>query len=335
MFDPAPFVGVCGPFGCFRPKMLHNAANNKYILWVGVGNGPYQVFDCGSSPTGGATPTTPGNCTFLHNVNDGGDYGFLIDPTTNIAYLANAGAVHQLNASYTDESAIKGPAVGGGEGYSFFYRQGTYYILYGPLCPMCSSNPMYYQTATSPLGPYSNQVVISATSCGGQNSDITVVNGTSGTTYIYESDRWSPQTGGNNAIAARYREPLTFTGSAINPLTCAQSNTVSGVVLSPSTAKPAGSDQSSWPLGQFRATVTLGNSVVDWGQSVSNILQTFIPRNTGTLTAVQLSLGINETFPGNSFGSPPNAPITVAIVTWTGAASRLRCSRRSPCNRPV
>jgi hypothetical protein len=149
-----------------------------------------------------------------------------------------------------------------------------------------------------------------------------VINTASGTVYLYEGDLWSPQSG-NEAQTERYKEPLTFTGSAINPLTCSASKTIDGVVLSATPTKPAGSDQSSWPLGQFRAVTTIGNGSVDSGGSVTDVLQSFVPSNSGTLTAVQLALGIGETFPGSSYQTPPNAPLTVRIVTLDGSGEPL------------
>ena len=321
MFDPAPWRAACSPNGCWRPKMIYNAAKKNWVFWHTIGGGPYVRWVC-TSPTGGATPTTPGTgCTSLGvSAISGGDENVMVDPTTNIAYLVGSGGginIYQLDSTYTAPAGPVGTASPSfaAEGVSMFYRNGTYYLLYGPLCPLCNSAATYYQTASSPLGPYGGETLLSSNSCGGQNSDVNVLHTATGTVYMYESDLWSGQTDGNQASSVRYYEPLTFTGSAINRITCSASKIVSGVVLSPPATKPAGSDQSSWASGQFRPVVTLGNAVVDYGSSVSNVLQTFIPANSGTLTGVQLSLGLGITFPGTSIDIPPNAPLTVSIVT--------------------
>ena len=69
--------------------------------------------------------------------------------------------------------------------------------------------------------------------------------------------------------------------------------------------------------------MTLGNGTVDYGSSVTDILQTFVPTNSGTLTAVQLPLGLGPTFPGTNTGALPNAPLALSIVTLDGSGLPL------------
>ena len=97
LFDPA----LCPSGECGRPKMIHNIANNNWVFWTGYG-GAAEVFVC-TSPTGGATPTTPGTgCTRQADFSQGGgDINLYVDPTTNIAYMLNTSVIYQLDSSYT------------------------------------------------------------------------------------------------------------------------------------------------------------------------------------------------------------------------------------------
>lgn len=142
LFDPAHYQSLCLSHGCFRPKMVYNATNNNYVLWLNTYEGPhdFEVWTC-ASPTGGATPSTPGACVHQPAPSAHGyDQNLFVDPTTNTAYLVTAhGTIYQLNSAYTDIAGPTGsinPSVLS-EAFSMFYRNGTYYILYGPLCAYC------------------------------------------------------------------------------------------------------------------------------------------------------------------------------------------------------
>lgn len=327
--DVGQFPDFCG----YRAKMLYNAANNNYVMWVMSYRHQAMIYFC-PTPTGGATPTSYGTeCVYQNTVFANGGFGItfedmstFVDPQTGAGYYIDIGQVRQMTADFTAFSSTSAAITthAAEEAPSMFYYNGTYYLLYGTLCPDCSAGSVhtYYQKASSPLGPWdgSTETEFSTNNtCMSQNGISTIVNTAGGLVALYEADQWD--SGTNESKHIRYYEPLTFTGNAINPLTCAATKTLSGVVTAPSPTKPAGSDQSSWPNGQFGPTGIFSNTTYG---GVTDMLQTFVPTNSGTLSAASLDISktqwgwINGVCCWGSAAVPP-APVIVKIVTVDGS----------------
>jgi hypothetical protein len=152
-------------YGCYRPHVVHNAATDRYVLWinsydVAVG---YHVFTS-ASPTGPfveqAVPHLGVNDTVPPGVNNGDEDVFVDRDGT--AYLVFTDwrtggdlVVEQLDPSYLSGT---GRYVRLGtrstEAPSMFRRGDRYYVTYSdPNCGYCTTGTSYL-SAPSPLGPW-------------------------------------------------------------------------------------------------------------------------------------------------------------------------------------
>lgn len=151
---------ACGD--CFRPHILYDAATHKYVLWTNDSAAPdnFRVYT-NDSPTGvftqQATPRLAIPC--------GWDFALFHDPVSGRDYVVHTAcgaldgydmAVEQLtkNDLTGDGKSAVVPA-GGVEAPAMFYRNGMYYITVSdPTCGYCTGTGTGYETAPSPLGPW-------------------------------------------------------------------------------------------------------------------------------------------------------------------------------------
>jgi hypothetical protein len=157
---------------CFRPHVIYDAVNDRYVLWVnssgGTGDlagGPYSVFT-NATPTGKFTlvgaPTLnrPQGIEFnLYIDDDAAHTGYLLHNDTASPQGGTADlVVEKLNADYT------APLIGAAnyvelgltdvESPSAFKRNGVYYItMSDPTCAYCDTSTGYV-TASAMLGPW-------------------------------------------------------------------------------------------------------------------------------------------------------------------------------------
>ncbi|GAA2355540.1 hypothetical protein Cme02nite_48210 [Catellatospora methionotrophica] len=294
-------------YGCYRPHVVYNATTGRYVLWINSYDNVsgFHVFTS-TQPTGPFTqvadPAVAVNSGPPASGLKNGDHDTFVDDdgTAYLAYtdwVSGGGiVVERLNASYLSgtgsfvrvtPSATEAPAL--------FKRNGNYYLTYSdPNCGYCSGTGTSYRTATSPLGTWSGGTNISPNSCGGQPSFVTPISLTSGTAYLYGSDLWN-NAAPNEALANFYWAPLTFSGTAISPMTCQNTVTL------PLTTGAAGAQDPIADLDQHDG-VTGFRRWADIGP-VSRI-QTFVPSRSGTLTSASLT-----TFQTGS----PNAGLTFDI----------------------
>jgi hypothetical protein len=148
-------------------------------------------------------------------------------------------------------------------------------------------------------------IVLSATSCGGQPSDVAQLRAPTGAEYLYQSDRWD-NGDPNEGQATQYWEPLKFNADgSIQGLTCGARHTT---VLSDAT--PATSDVSSdgWIHG------TDGFSLVQDITSTRSRGQSFAVSADGNLTQVALTLFRTD----DANGDGPNADLMVSLYDVGG-----------------
>jgi hypothetical protein len=327
-----PFSSVSTQSSCFRPKVVYDAATGKYVLWVNFGvnssdnasnpsTGKYYVLTS-SSPTG---PFTEVGAATLAQPWDN-DETLFVDPATGYGYVTymqqidSSGNYHRLvverlNSSFTSgtgQYAYVNPTTLNGDNRSeapaMFERGGTYYLVYStPPCGFCSQGvDTEYKTSTSgPLGPWSNPSPLTSGTpgasdfCPGQSSSVTPVSTTSGTSYLWQFDRWNTS-GSSPATSTLFFDPLSFTsGGAINTVNCASVPSTQ-LTLSPGTPQggtPAGQDRTSGSDGFYDHCDIYGTRVRS---------QAFTPSSAAVGKSMTVALDVNQE-------NAPNAPLVLDL----------------------
>jgi hypothetical protein len=331
LFDPnqSPWPSICNGNsnggGCFEPKMVYNEATQKYLLWFfgyaesGTKSALF-VMTC-ASPTGGCTnpkiPTLHACPNFNCNMSDHNI--FVDDDPAQTAYIVYNNYpqgiyVEQLSSDYTETTGNWVQAVPGGfEGLGIFKNKSnkTYYVTYGPSCGYCSATATKYDytTASNPLTGWQIGGTLNPNSCGGQpfGVDPITVNGT--TYYVYQSDLWVGQ--GNEAIANRFYDTLSFNGNLINPINCDASMTIPGLQATASSFPTTAPNQSDLNSGSFGVGSDISSTTIR--------MQTFVPNLSGTITSVAIITGqTNFGCSISAIGSPcpdVNGDLTVSLVS--------------------
>ncbi|HET9780444.1 MAG TPA: family 43 glycosylhydrolase [Candidatus Dormibacteraeota bacterium] len=236
-------AGLAGN-GCFRPKVVYNAATRLYVLWLNTpgfsGNG-YRVLTS-RRPTGpfvlAAKPDLEDenipDWRGDHHTQDG-DEGLFVDANGTGWLVWNRGGrllQEKLNSSYTSGDGT--PAVimnypqrqpwAGVESPSEFMHDGWYYIAMSlPRCPYCVATGTAIEQAASPGGPWTYQGTVTDDSCAGQPNEVDEI---SPGVLLWTSDRWVR--GGpagmwprlNETQATQAWETLKFNGLEVAPITC-------------------------------------------------------------------------------------------------------------------
>lgn len=316
--------------GCFRPHVVYNAANNNYVLWISAydAGSQYRVFTS-SSPLGPfieqAAPTVgsgvPGNTNGDPEVfvDDDGT-GYLVFTRYTIpgsGFCPCSIFIQQLAADYLTVTGsatdIGVPAIS--EAPSMTKQGSTYFILYAPTCPFGGSCQTYYKSASTPLGTWSAQTQINATSCGGQNALVSKLTIAGSPVYLYGSDIWNQDgaSGGNGnanqGLAAHFWIPLSIASGTISTFTCDDSFTV-GLTAQAVPTNPR-VDQTSGTTGFSKALAT---SIYN---TTNPRVQTFVAGANESLDAV-LFMVAKGGVPCGSTCTPPNQPVTVDLVTVDG-----------------
>jgi len=304
-------------YGCYRPHVVFNASTKKYVLWINVYDNQvgYRVFTS-SSPAGpfteAAEPTLAVNATAPVAGLNNGDHDVFVDDD-GVAYVAitdwrmgGAIAIERLDASYLSGTGnvVRTITPGSTEAPALFKRNGVYYLTYSdPNCGYCSDIAgTSYRTAASPLGPWSTGKSISANSCTGQPSFVATIALSTGTGFLYGSDRWN-NAAKNEALANFFWAPLAFgADGSVSPLTCQNSVDLSLAVGS------AGS-QVTVPNLDNDAGVAGFSSYCDIHGAIQRA-QTFVATRSGTLSRAAFT----------SFqDGDANVGLTLAIYTASAA----------------
>ena len=281
-------------YGCYRPHVIYNQANKKYVLWINVYDNKvgYRVFTS-NSPEGPfaevANPTLAVNSDApVAGLNNGDHDTFVDDDGT--AYLAYTDwrtqgtiVIEKLSADYLTGTGIcvKSVTPGNTEAPAMFKRNGVYYILYSdPNCGYCSGTGTSYRRAANPMGPWSEGMSISANSCGGQPSFVSIIKRGSDVAYLYGSDLWN-NGARNEALANYFWAPLSFSSDgSINPVNCQETMTAATHTI---TKTHQGNTDSTYDLCR-EGFIT----VCDIRDSIQRT-QSFVAGRSGTLTKITLA----------------------------------------------
>jgi len=180
-----------------RPKVIFNAATQKYVMYMHVDNANYS-----EARVGVATSNTPcGPYTYLGSFQPLGfqsrDIGLYQD-TDGSAYLlsedrSNGLRIDALSADYT--SVVSSVAVLEDLEAPAMVKVNGVYFIFGSHLSGWSSNDNVYATATSLGGPWSTFSAFAFPGSGTYNSQtsfVLPVSGSSTTSYMYIGDRWNP-----------------------------------------------------------------------------------------------------------------------------------------------
>lgn len=187
-----------------RPKVIYNAATNKYVLWMHYENGT----DYSLGRVAVATSSTPdGNFTYQGSFRpldyESRDMTVFVD-TNGTAYLVTASkknggtndtmAIFQLNSSYTNVQSFVGWVFENGyrEAPAVVKKNNTYY-LFTSQASGWYPNQGSYATSTSMTGSWSALSPFGDPAAyGSQIHSIATITGSSTTSYMYMGDRWNP-----------------------------------------------------------------------------------------------------------------------------------------------
>lgn len=313
--------------GCFRYKMIYNAANNNYVMWINqFATSPrtaaaqsFFVLVCATPVSGCVVQADPSHIANGVGASKIGDENLFVD-STGTAYLIysqispNHVFIDQLNANYTDSTGTSIDTGLTGEAVWMFTDGTTFYAGAGSACGYCTAGGSnVYRSATTPLGTYGSQKTIgTASACPNtQNQGVYPVTGGGLTTYLFIGDQWA---GGNNeGFANAYFQPLSFTGNTIDVYSCNATVSVPGFTLgTPPTIQPTGADQSSVAEDVF-------HDICDTSSTLYR-MQTFVPTKAN-LGFIYMALAENH-YVGCSIGSAcpsPNGDLTVSITTVDGS----------------
>lgn len=310
--------GPSGLAGCYVPRVIYNAANNNYVMWMNSnyeGNS-YDVLTS-ASPAG---PFVKGTPPSHMAITTGGDEALFVDAngTGYVVYeTTGAGQIHidQLNAGFTDSdgTTIAPAGISGDTPFLFGPVSGVYHLLWSGACALCSGAAIHHATASSVQGTWTIQSDISADACGGQFNGAYPLTINSSPVYLLASGllglATTVETDGLGFLPL-YFQPLSFTGSTLNSITCQNSVTISGLgpaVYTPTTPTPDQGDEAAAP------------GFGTWCDVTSSVfrLQEFVPSRSYSLQSVALPIGRSSAACGSGC-SGPNGALTVSIVSLTG-----------------
>lgn len=225
--------------GCFRPKVIYDAATHDYVMWLNVAFDGYRALTS-RTPQGpfvvAGTPNLhdqqvagyngrlqPGNTDGDENlwVDRQGHgyvvwdrYGRLLIERLTSDDLSGAGQPVQI-----DDYPERAPYYGAEAPSLFQGPNGTWWITFSlPRCPYCTA-ATGLEEASSALGPWHYVGTLSATSGGGQPDNVSVLPGGA---WLYSSDLWRQPPGWpatNETKATQHWEPLRFQDGHVLPLT--------------------------------------------------------------------------------------------------------------------
>ncbi|MEV5029076.1 AbfB domain-containing protein [Paenibacillus sp. LPE1-1-1.1] len=268
-----------------RPKVIYNAATNKYVLWMHYENGT----DYSLGRVAVATSSTPdGNFTYQGSFRplnyESRDMTVFVD-TNGTGYLITASkknggtndtmAIFQLNASYTDVQSFVGWVFENGyrEAPAVVKKNNTYY-LFTSQASGWYPNQGGYATASSMTGSWSALSPFGDPAAyGSQIHSIATITGSSTTSYIYMGDRWNPLNLGDHHYIWL---PLTLNDSnataSLNWYSSWSIDAATGSVTLPSLVNHAQgktATASSTVSGSSAANANDGNAQTSWIASSS------------------------------------------------------------------
>jgi hypothetical protein len=201
-----------------RPKVIYNSTTHQYVMYMHIDSPNY-----GEAKVGVATsPTVCGAYTYRGSFRPLGqisrDIGLFQD-TDGTAYLlsedrANGLRIDKLSADYL--SVVSSVAVLSDHEAPAMVKVGSRYYLLASHLTGWRTNDNQYTTATSLSGPWSawsDFAPAGTNTYDTRTANVITVQGTSGTTYIYAGDRWTPSNLGTSPLVWL---PLTISGTKVS-----------------------------------------------------------------------------------------------------------------------
>lgn len=187
-----------------RPKVIYNSSTSQYVMYMHVDNSSY-----GEAKVGVATSSTIcGNYSYRGSFQPLGyqsrDMNLFKDDD-GTAYLlsedrANGLRIDKLSSDYLSVASAVVVLTPNHEAPAMFKLNGRYY-LFGSFLTGWNTNDNQYTTATSLAGPWSswsNFAPSGSNTLNSQTTFILPVAGSSGTTFVYMGDRWTPSSLGTS-----------------------------------------------------------------------------------------------------------------------------------------
>lgn len=187
-----------------RPKVIYNSSTSQYVMYMHVDNASY-----GEAKVGVATSSSIcGNYSYRGSFQP---LGFqsrdmnLFKDDDGTAYLlsedrANGLRIDKLSTDYLSVASAVVILTPNHEAPAMFKLNGRYY-LFGSFLTGWNTNDNQYTTATSLAGPWSAWSAFAPPGSNTLNSQTTFilpVAGSSGTTFMYMGDRWTPSSLGTS-----------------------------------------------------------------------------------------------------------------------------------------
>ena len=331
--------GVSTGGGCFDPRMVFNAADNDYVIWLAQGGsrssgGSTNGYIALTCPTLASTYsqgcTVAGTDPVLTCV--GGDDSLFVDDNGD-GYVAHASngtcgtiTIEKLDAHYLTGtgSAVGLSGTGGAtaaiEGIGMEKVSGVYYLTTSGACGLCNNTPVSYlkSSAGTPLSGWGSVTQLNADSCQGQSYALRKLVGTGpATTLLLSVSQWT-NAGQNQGIANNYLQALSFTGSAINTFSCAVTTTIAGFPAGTLTAPPpSGADQTSTPtLAQQLGTTSTFQRMQTFVPTKPKLLNIYVDIGQSCFSNV-CGLNGNLSFKLTTVDGSNNPVTTLATVTLT------------------
>ncbi len=187
-----------------RPKVIFNSTTNQYVMYMHVDNANYSEAKVGVA----TSATICGNYTYQGSFQP---LGFqsrdmsLFKDDDGTGYLlsedrANGLRIDKLSADYLSVVSAVTVLTPNHEAPAMFKLNGRYY-LFGSHLTGWSTNDNEYTTATSLAGPWSSWSVFAppgSNTLNSQTAFVLPVTGSSGTTFMYMGDRWTPSSLGTS-----------------------------------------------------------------------------------------------------------------------------------------
>ncbi|HET8844082.1 MAG TPA: RICIN domain-containing protein [Ktedonobacteraceae bacterium] len=181
-----------------RPKVIFNSTTNQYVMYMHIDNSSY-----GEAKVGVATSSSI--CGAYSYRGSFQPLGFqsrdmnLFKDDDGTAYLlsedrANGLRIDRLSADYLSVASSVALLTPNHEAPAMIKFNGRYY-LFGSLLTGWNTNNNQYTTATSLAGPWSSWSIFAPPGSNTLNSQTTFIlpiAGSSGTTFMYMGDRWTP-----------------------------------------------------------------------------------------------------------------------------------------------
>lgn len=178
-----------GVDGCWEPRVLYNAATNRYVMWL-LTEGVYTVLTS-KSPAG---PFLRMNIGVVKSFGPHGDFDlFSMGGRGFIAFSSDVNRhiyVEPLTKNYLTGNGTRADTGARGEGTGVLVSGSRVNVVFGTLCGTCTGAQTSVVSSVGALGHFSAPKVLSSKTCGGQSRVITAIPTANGTAYLFQADRW-------------------------------------------------------------------------------------------------------------------------------------------------